>query len=253
MNTMAEIINILVEKGKNAFEKDRTQVPFTRFAPADTLLNNIEQYPHIFVLGCISDLQMSSEGAWMVGYNFCEPRTDNGDFKFGSVLGRVRSGLVTAFGHRFPDKIQQRLISAMERIDKKYNGNASNIWQNNPIGATVVRRFLEFDGVGLKIANMATNILVRDFKIQMRNLYTVDVAVDGNVRKVFKRLGLVDKDTTKNEIIMYTARELYPDYPGLIDGPLWEIGRNWCHGRSKPECSKCYMRGHCPEAKRLNL
>jgi len=47
------------------------------------------------------------------------------------------------------------------------------------------------------------------------------------VIRVMQRSGLVDIDADIDSIIL-KARELNPDYPGIIDLACWEIGRTWC-------------------------
>jgi len=93
---------------------------------------------------------------------------------------------------------------------------------------------------------MAANILVRDFKIPVSDKYSIDISPDRQVRRTFERLGLI-QERASNEMLIYTARELNPDYPGIFDLAAWEIGRSWCHPRS-PECGKCYMQECCPTA-----
>ncbi len=82
--------------------------------------------------------------------------------------------------------------------------------------ATLVRRFLEFHGAGLKIATMAANILAREFHIPLRP-----------------------------EAVIYAARSLYPDCPGVFDLALWEVGRTACRP-SHPVCTACRLRELCP-------
>jgi endonuclease III len=77
----------------------------------------------------------------------------------------------------------------------------------------------------------------------LADYYSVDVSVDVHVRRVFTRLGLV-RDGATNEEIVYTARSLHPEFPGLMDLPVWEIGRNWCRPQ-RPKCAECYMHGVC--------
>jgi len=52
-----------------------------------------------------------------------------------------------------------------------------------------------------------------------------------------KRMGFVPKNAN-NDMVIYKARELNPEFPGIIDFSCWEIGRNWCRP-PKPICSKC--------------
>jgi endonuclease III len=133
----------------------------------------------------------------------------------------------------------------LERIQTVYGGNAANIWLDQPSSARVVRRFLEFHGVGIKIATMATNILARDFKVPMADHAAIDVSPDVHVRRVFERLGYVRSNADYAEII-YTARELNPSYPGVFDLSVWEVGRRWCKP-SNPSCDECYLSIHCPK------
>ena len=45
----------------------------------------------------------------------------------------------------------------------------------------------------------------------------------------------------------YTARELSPEFPGLLDLATFEIGRAWCKAGS-PLCPDCYMKQLCPSS-----
>jgi endonuclease III len=111
----------------------------------------------------------------------------------------------------------------------------------------VVYRFLQFEGVGPKIGSMAANILAREFKMPFADYFSIDISADVHVRRVFSRLGLCAADATVEQVI-YKAKALHPEFPGMMDLPSWEIGRNWCKARG-PECDGCYMRDLCPTAK----
>ena len=110
----------------------------------------------------------------------------------------------------------------------------------------MVGRFLELKGVGPKIATMAANILVRDFKVPMDDKSAIDVSVDRQVRRVFVRLGLVPEDA-RNERIVAMAKELNPAYPGVFDVLAWDIGRELCRP-VRPRCESCYLGVWCPTA-----
>ena len=114
--------------------------------------------------------------------------------------------------------------SAIQDIHSKYSGRAENIWSSNPKSALIIRRFLEFKGVAVKIANMAVIILARDFKIPMQDYSSIDIAPDIQVKKYFIHNGLL-RDNASNDELIYLAREIYPDFPGILDFAAWEGGR----------------------------
>jgi len=64
---------------------------------------------------------------------------------------------------------------ATRKIHNDYQDDASNVWKGNPGSAIIVRRFLEFDGVGIKIVTMAVNTLARDFKTPMKDYINIDI------------------------------------------------------------------------------
>jgi endonuclease III len=240
-----EIAKILTERGKTALQQPREEIQFVA-TEADKLQNNIEEFPHAFVLGCIMDRQTSAETAWVIPYKVCQ---EIGGFEFSRLLSlkleRLQQMFIENRFHRFNDVMSRNFYSGIRKIHEDYSDNASNIWIGTPSSATVVRRFLEFNGVGIKIATMAANILARDFKIPMKDHSSIDISPDVHIRTVLARMGFIPKNA-KYELVAYRARELNPEYPGIIDGPLWEIGTQMCRKRS-PLCVECYVKEHCPK------
>ena len=218
---------------------------------ANDLINNLELYPHAFVLACIMDTGVKSAKAWQLPYRFSQV-PEVGGFEFEALL-KLKQDKITAlfidtknkFGMRYPKDKATYFHSAIMRIHEKYDNDASLIWENEPTSSEVVRNFLGFKGVGIKIANMAANILVREFKIQFKDKCCIDISPDVHVMRVFSRLGLISKDA-KIEELNYCARQLYPEYPGVFDFPAWEIGSKLCRPKN-PDCINCYLNYICPK------
>lgn len=244
MNEYA-IAERLIEKGKEFFDAPANIVKFTSDEGANLLLNNLNDYPHAFVLACVMDRQIKAELAWLIPYRFA---TKLGSFEFPILESLTIEGIRTLMAgppqlHRFPDKMSTVFFEAILTIKNRHDGNAAQIWADRPPSAKVVYEFLQFRGVGPKIANMATNILARDLKVPLSDYFSIDISADVHIRRVSGRLGLVNSDASIGEII-YRARSLHPEFPGLMDLPVWEIGRNWCRPK-QPVCTECYMKDVC--------
>ena len=238
----------LVEHGQKLFNAPKQLNTFTKISEADELLNDLDKHPHAFVLACVMDRQVKAERAWVIPYRFSQQL---GDFSM-ERLNKLSLPEVSDIMshpeplHRFVENMSKAFHSAIQRISHQYAGDASQIWQGKPSSAEVVYRFLEFDGVGPKIATMAANILAREFKVPFTDHFSIDISADIHIRRVFGRLGLSSPDASVEQVI-YKARALNPEFPGMMDLPCWEIGRNWCK-HDVPECNACYMEDLCPTA-----
>ena len=238
----------LVEHGQTLFRAPKQFIQFIKVPKADALLNDLDAHPHAFVLGCVMDRQVKTEKAWLIPYLISE-KIGGFSMQALSLLSRAEvNRLMTEPEplHWLVNKMSDYFYLAVQRIQNNYAGDAARIWKGKPGSAEVVYRFLEFDGVGPKIGNMAANSLARDFKIPFADYFHIDISADVHVRCVFARLGLCDADATVDQII-YKAKALHPEFPGMMDLPCWEIGRNWCKSRA-PECDGCYMKDLCPTA-----
>ncbi|HPD66198.1 MAG TPA: iron-sulfur cluster loop [Bacteroidia bacterium] len=238
---------LLVEIGKRRFdEMDSQTVHFTNVIEIDNFLNDLNKYPHAFVLACLMDRQIKAERAWKIPYLVCK----NFNSYTISELSKIgKNKFIELFEkeklHRFNITMAEIFYKAILKIRDEYNEDASNIWNNNPSSASVVYKFLEFEGSGIKISTMAANILARKFKIPFSDYYSIDISPDVHVKRVMKRLGLVPENA-ENDMIIYKARELNPEFPGIIDFSCWEIGRNWCKPNN-PDCKNCIMKTECWE------
>ncbi len=205
------------------------------------------------MLACIADRQTKADIAWSLPHAI---RKTAGDFEFDTLRQLPKSKWAEVLGssrHRLATEMGRLLPAAVRHIGDRYGGDASRIWADGSSGAAVARRFLAFDGVGPKIANMAVNILIRDFDVALATPMP-DIAVDTHVLRVFERLGLLGRlehselrstRSKQQHRLQLRARELNPDWPGELDWPAWFVGRSWCHARRSPECDQCKMQSVC--------
>lgn len=241
---MAE--KLLVKMGREYFQKhmDRKELyPFLDEPEANAFLNDLDHYPHAFVLAGIMDRQQKSEKCWEIP---CKIKEILGSFEIDDLadvsLKKYRSIFDKHKLHCLPD-MSEYFYAGVHRIMGAYKGDAAQIWKGKPSSAKVVYEFLQFNGIGVKIATMLTNILARDFHIPFSDLCSIDISTDTHVMRVMQRTGLIDKDASKESAI-YKARELCPEYPGIFDHVCWEIGRKHCKN-GKPDCKNCPIEREC--------
>ena len=206
----------------------------------DAFISPFGEYPHAYVLACIMDRQIRSENAWIIPHEICEKI---GCFEMTELKKLSREDTVALFHeiskHRFKDDMANYFFAAVQKIADDYDCDARKIWNDVPSSGTLICRFLQFAGVGIKIATMAANILVRQFDIQLRDKSSIDVSPDIHIMRVCYRLGLISSEKAREEAI-YMARALNPGYPGIIDYSCWDVGRNFCHSKN-PDCTE-----NCP-------
>lgn len=238
----------LVNHGQTLFLAPKQLIQFTKVPEANVLLNDLDAHPHAFLLACVMDRQIKAEKAWLIPYRISEKLQGFSMDKLRPLTRADVNRLMTQPEplHRFVDKMSEFFHSAVQRIINDYAGDAARIWMGRPSSAEVVYKFLTFDGVGPKIGSMAANILAREFKIPFADYFSIDISADVHVRRVFARLGLCTADASTEQVI-YKAKALHPEFPGIMDLPCWEIGRNWCKSH-RAECSGCYMNDLCPTA-----
>ena len=238
----------VLNKSNEMFKNNESVVHFVDDKEQNKFLNDLKNFPHAFVLACLMDRQIRAERAWSIPYQIYKKI---GDFDIYTLQQQGLEFYKNIFSkkslHRFNDTSAEVFYNGICYIIDKYDGNANKIWSNNPSSAQVVYKFLEFSGCGIKIATMAANILARQFKIKMSDYYSIDISPDVHIKRVMYRLGFVEKEA-QNEMIIYKARELNPQFPGIIDFVCWKIGREYCRPNfNECKCDECFMKNVCPQ------
>ena len=236
--------SVLLKESWRDFEENKIIVHIVDDDEQDNFINDIDNNPNAFLLACLMDRQTRAEQAWAIPYKIYK---DLGNFEIDFLAKIPLTKYEELFNkgsyHRFNNVMAEVFYKAVLKIKKDYGGDASKIWSNNPSSGAVVSKLLEFHGVGTKIATMTANILVRQFDVKMSDKYSIDVSPDVHVKRILVRLGYLQEKPTKEQII-YKAREIYPEYPGLIDHTCWTVGRKYCHNKN-PECSDCPLKKGC--------
>jgi len=234
----------LVKMGMDYFETPKKDIDYIKDEKAKKLIVDFKNFPHAYVLACLMARRIKAEKAWLIPQKIYDNLNTFDIYELSKFkLEKYKKIFNQEKLHIYNNDMANIFFCGIQDIIKKYNGNASKIWHGNPSSSTVVYRFLEFKGCGIKIATMATNILARDYKIKFSDFYSIDVSPDVHIMRVMERMGYVPKNASK-EMVIYKARDLNPEFPGIIDYPCWEIGRNWCKPNN-PECNNCKVKSEC--------
>lgn len=224
----------------------RGDAHFTKDSAIDSLINNIDLYPHLFVLACLMDRQIKAERAWSIPYFVCNGLCDN-SYEFPPLAKLSQSQIENYFQkkklHRYNEKMAKVFYQAVQKIAKDYNGDASLIWAGKNNSADIIYNFLCLKGCGIKIASMAANLLHRIFGIEYTDYSALDISPDVHIRRVLFRLGFIE-DNKDIDTTIYRARSIYPPYPGILDECCWDVGRKYC-SPNNPNCIECELNSIC--------
>ena len=246
MTNRGFIVNSLVKTGMRTLRSPRASIRFSPKPKVNEVLNDIEAHPHLWVLGVQMDRGIESALAWEVPFRVVE-ELDLKSFEFAEMRKPTLEQVVKVFIgtglHRYPAKMARIFYNTLEHIETDYEGDARRIWNDEPSSATLIKRFLQFDGMVLRMAAKAANSLYRDFKVEMSDASSLDVAPEYFVRRIFQRTGFINRHSSDEEVI-YLARELHLRYPGVFDRPCAEIAATFCRTEN-PQCGECPLNSGC--------
>lgn len=202
--------------------------------------------PNAFVIGLISDQSVKAELAWSLPYSLYK-RLGTFDFKYivqnfdAQFLEKVIKEKPAL--HRYPNRMANYIFFAMKKILEDYNNDAQKIWKNQQ-ASVIVKRLEEFKGISHKKASLGTLILIRDLGVDIEDKQNIDIAYDVHIRRIFLRMGLVEKDTQEN--IINKSKKINPKFPGELTTSFWAIGRKYCFANN-PNCDNCPLHHYCRE------
>ena len=119
-------------------------------------------------------------------------------------------------------------------IRDEWDGDARNLWSDEPTFSTLQARLMDFKGYGLKCSSLAIRLAVLSHGVILWDKYTgMDVSADRHMCRVMQRLGLVGENPTQQEVIN-KAREISPMCAVELEG-LFGLALSHCHA-SRQEC-----------------
>jgi len=85
---LKRLSDLLISEGYRWLAAPPELVKFTGVPEADNLLNDLDRYPHAFVIACVMDRQIKTEKAWLIPY---ELQKRLGSFEFAELASLARS------------------------------------------------------------------------------------------------------------------------------------------------------------------
>lgn len=216
--------------------RQHTGGSFTKDENADEFLR---QNPFAFLMAASIDRGALAEAVWQIPFLLKKKLGHLDPQALSQMSEDEMEGTLRQLNRqpRFPRQSARTIASLAKLVTDKFNGDAASVWKGRePLD--VVETLQEIWGVGPGIAHMAVRILIDEFGYQPSpgSLRTIDVKADRHVARVFYRTGLTGVRSEK--ACIEAARQLHPEFPGLLDWPAWEIGRTWCDEHN-PDCVTC--------------
>lgn len=205
----------------------------------------IRTNPYAFAMAVCLDRGTKADIIWTIPYFILQEIGHLDPYKINQLSIEELSTIVDRLPKRprYRTAAPRTIKELTNLVVSAYGGDASLIWRGKS-AFEVKSVFQSIYGVGQGIANMSVLLIEQAYDIQFPDLDRrfMDIKPDVHTMRVLYRLGVSD-DIAEHAAIS-AARELNPDYPGAIDGPLWTIGREYCHSQN-PACAKCPMNGVC--------
>lgn len=197
-----------------------------------------------FFVGALVDTVGTNAGmAWAVPY---ELRQRLGEFTPQSIAAMPLEKLEQAMSeptylHAYWRSKARFIRQAAEKICSEYDGVTENIWATQFV-VEAKTRLRSFTGIGPKLENMITQMLVFHFRVRFHDLPHIDLPYDRHVRRVLIRTGLIHEDS--REAVQNIGRVLRPSFPAEFDDALWGVGKKFCT-RKSPQHARCPLQTLC--------
>ena len=203
--------------------------------------------PYAFLIASCLDRGTKAEIIWSIPYALKNRLTHLDPSKIHEMAtGEIRNLLYSLqYRPRYINDAPSTIRDLTQIVVEECDGNASRVWEGKR-AFEVKRTLMSVHGVGPGIANMTILLIEKACSYRFLDLdrHRMDIKPDVHTKRVLSRLSGSELETDQSAIEM--ARLINPEFPGEIDGPLWWIGRTWCHSR-KSDCPDCALFSVCDE------
>ncbi len=231
MKNKTAIVAKLIEHGKQYYQQDAARVP-----------QEVLSDPFAFLVGAAFNNGMCYQQAWEIP--LCIKKKGMLDAAKLAAMERIELQRLLEslpIKPRWGCKKGSQTLKSVAMLVMAHGGDASAIWRNSSSQETV-RKLQCIYGVGKHIASMIVRILRDNLGMLSGQKHVIDVKADVHLMRVFKRASLTE--TESDVAAVNAAQELHPEFPGALDWPAWDIGRNWCFSDG-PNCTQCPLNAVC--------
>jgi endonuclease III len=235
------ITNALLEYGKSISAE--VLLPTVIPEAAGIVMND----PYAFCIATCLDRGTRAEVIWTIPYDI---QKDLGHLDPAKIHAMTLEQLEALFKRlprrpRYVNDAPKTIKDLTRIVMEECDGDASLIWKGKK-ATQVHRTFDSIHGVGPGIANMAVLLIEKAFLVQFPDRRNMDIKPDIHTKRVLYRLGASYAET--EDAAIQASRRMSPEFPGIVDAALWDIGRRWC-SPTDPNCSECPVSEVC--AKRI--
>jgi endonuclease III len=203
--------------------------------------------PYAFILAVCLNRGVPGDVIWTIPWDIKRRLGHLDPLRLGDMTLRELAQLFEALPRRprFVNAAPQTVHEVTQKVIKEAGGDARKLWMGKSADE-IKKNLRSIFGVGRGIANLAVLLIEKAYGPQFddRDRRGMDIKPDINVKRVLFRMGVASDDSAQAAID--AARMLNPSFPGEIDGPLWYIGRTWCH-KHDPDCANCPIEDFCPK------
>ncbi len=241
MNSISSLRQVL-------FDVEAKIMP-TEFFPAksreasDLIISDKSGYA--FLMACCLDRGIKTEIIWSIPYEIGSRLGHLDPVRISELSMEELRSLFLSLDNkpRFINDAPRTTYEMTRMVVREYEGQACRIWEGQSV-LEIKEVLTSIFGIGPGISNMTILLIEKAFSYRFKDSdrRRMDIKSDVHTKRVLHRLGICPNGSDKD--VVTAARELNPECPAEMDGPLWWIGRTFCHPQ-EPHCQECPVGGYC--------